>query len=60
MDETILARYCRCADFWPALGHVEAPQPQLRAAAVSTTAFVARRFFRGTFDAARPLGRAPW
>ena len=60
MDEKILAIYCRCADVLQALGHVEAPPQKMSDAEVITTALVARLFFRGNFEAARTLLRAPW
>jgi hypothetical protein len=60
MDEQMLALYGRCADVLQALGHADAPQQKMRAAAVITTAFVARLFCRGHCEAARTLLRAPW
>lgn len=60
MDEKILAISCLCADFLQALGHAEDPQQKMSDAEVITTAFVARRFFRGNFEAARALLCARW
>jgi hypothetical protein len=60
MDDKILAVYGLSADILNAIGHAEDPQPQMRAAAVITTAFVARLFCRGHCEAARTLLRAPW
>ena len=60
MDEKILAIYCLCADVLQTLGHAEDPQQKMRDAEVITTALVAMLFFRGNFEAARTLLRAPW
>jgi Transposase DDE domain len=59
MDEQILALYCVCADILQAIGHVEDLQHKMSAAEVITTALVAMLFFRGNFESARALLRAP-
>jgi hypothetical protein len=59
MDDKILAVYGLSADVLNALGHAEAPQPQMSDAAVITTGVVAMWCFRGNCEAARALLSTP-
>ena len=59
MDDKILAVYGLSADILNAIGHAEAPQPQISDAEVITTGVVAMWFFRGHFEAAHTLLSAP-
>jgi hypothetical protein len=59
MDDKILTIYCLCADVVKATGHTDAPQQRMRAAEVISTGLVALLCFRGNFESARALLRAP-
>jgi hypothetical protein len=53
MDDKILSVYCLRAEILNAIGHAEAPQPQMSDAEGITTGLGAMLVFRGTFEAAR-------
>ena len=59
MDDNILSMYCLCADVVKATGHTEAPQQRRSDAEVISTGLVALLCFRGNFESARALLRAP-
>jgi hypothetical protein len=59
MDDKILTIYCLCADVVKATGHTEAPQQRMSDAEVISTGLVAMLCFRGNFESARALLRAP-
>jgi Transposase DDE domain len=59
MDDKILTIYCLCADVVKATGHTDAPQQRMSDAEVISTGLVAMLCFRGNFESARALLRAP-
>jgi Transposase DDE domain len=59
MDDKILTIYCLCADVLKASGHTDAPQQRMSDAEVILTGLVAMLCFRGNFESARALLRAP-
>ena len=59
MDDKILTIYCLCADVLKATGHTDTPPQRMSDAEVIATGLVAMLCFRGNFESARALLRAP-